>query len=164
MGGDEKSQEEIEREIRLGRKFSASEAVAKMAGPGAMKGASPVSPVRQAELEVGAWLKAHVSDPPGALQLLLHRNVRGSPLFLENLDRPLVALRGLCEQILESDYRLAELVREADVEWGRAVDERPHFDRDGARPHPDDPYTIEGVRTTLTGIVNNLSGNVSADR
>ena len=42
----------LEEEIRQGRKFSASEAVARMAGPGAMKGASPVSPVQQAETEI----------------------------------------------------------------------------------------------------------------
>jgi len=148
---------EIEREIRQARKFNPQEALAKMAGPGAMKGASPVSPVRQAEVEIGAWLKTHVSDTPGALQLLLHRNAKGSPLLLENLDRPLVALRGLCQEILDSDYRLAELVREADVEWGRSVDERPHFEREGSPTHPDDPYSVDGVRQALTEIVRKLA-------
>lgn len=152
---DEES--EIEREIRKARKFNPQEALAKMAGPGAMKGASPVSPVRQAEVEIGAWLKGHVADTHGALQLLLHRNVKGSPLLLENVEQPLIALRALCQAILDSDYRLAELVREADVEWGRAVDERPHFDRKGAPPHPDDPYTIEGVRQDLIEIVRQLT-------
>ena len=152
---DEES--EIEREIRKARKFNPQEALAKMAGPGAMKGASPVSPVRQAEVEIGAWLKGHVADTHGALQLLLHRNVKGSPLLLENVEQPLIALRTLCQAILDSDYRLAELVREADVEWGRAVDERPHFDRKGAPPHPDDPYTIEGVRQDLIEIVRQLT-------
>ena len=149
--------DEIEREIRERRKFSPQEAMARMAGPGAMAGASPVSPVRQAEVEVGAWLKKHVADTPGALQLLLHRHVKGSPLLLDNLDTPLVALRGFCADVLDSDYRLAELVREADVEWGRSVDERPHFDRDGAPPHPDDPYTVEAVREALATIVRQLT-------
>jgi len=148
---------EIEREIRQARKFNPQEALAKMAGPGAMKGASPVSPVRQAEVEIGAWLKTHVADTPGALQLLLHRTAKGSPLLLENLDRPLVALRGLCQEILDSDYRLAELVREADVEWGRSVDERPHFEREGSPTHPDDPYSVDGVRQALTEIVRKLA-------
>ncbi|QIK96752.1 hypothetical protein G7076_10170 [Sphingomonas sp. HDW15A] len=149
---------EIEREIRQGRKFNPQDALAKMAGPGAMKGASPVSPVRQAELEIGTWLKLHVPDTPGALQLLLHRQVKGSPRLLEDLDHPLAALRIVCEEILASEYRLAELVREADMEWGRAVDERPHFDRPCAKPDPDDPYTLEGVRQLLTDIVGKLSG------
>ena len=152
---DEES--EIEREIRQSRKFNPQEALAKMAGPGAMKGASPVSPVRQAEMEVGAWLRANVSDTPGFLHLVLHRNVKGSPLLLENIEQPLIALRGYCQEILHSDYRLADLVREADVEWGRAVDERPCFDRPGTESNPDDPYTIQGVRRALTGIVGLLS-------
>ena len=148
---------EIEREIQQGRKFSPQEAMARMAGPGAMAGASPVSPVRQAEVEVGAWLKANVPDTPGALQLLLHRHVKGSPLLLDNLHKPLIALRGFCEEALESDYRLNELVREADVEWGRAIDERPHFEREGVPPHPDDPYTLQSVRVALAAIVAKLS-------
>ena len=154
---DEES--EIEREIRQSRKFNPQEALAKMAGPGAMKGASPVSPVRQAEMEVGAWLKANVYDTSGFLHLLLHRNVKGSPLLLENIEQPLVALRGFCEELLGSDYRLADLVREADVEWGRAVNERPYFDRPGTAPNLDDPYTIEGVREALNEIVGKLSGS-----
>ena len=148
---------EIEREIQQGRKFSPQEAMARMAGPGAMAGASPVSPVRQAEVEVGAWLKRNVPDTPGALHVLLHRHVKGSPLLLDNLETPLAALRGFCEEVLESDYRLKELVREADVEWGRAVDERPHFDREGVPPNPDDPYTVEAVRKVLAEIVRKLS-------
>jgi hypothetical protein len=152
---DEES--EIEREIRLGRKFNPQDALAKMAGPGAMKGASPVSPVRQAEVEIGAWLKDHVTDTAGALQLLLHRHVKGSPLLLENIERPLIALRGLCQEILDSDYRLAELVREADFEWGQANDERPYFDRAGPPPHPDDPYTLDAVRKALAEIVSQLA-------
>ena len=34
---------ELEREIRKGRKFSLDEAIGRMAGPGAMKGVSPVT-------------------------------------------------------------------------------------------------------------------------
>lgn len=133
-----------------------------MAGPGAMKGASPVSPVQQAELEIGGWLRTNIAEPSGALRLLLDRQAKGSPLLIENLDRPLAALCGLCEEILGSDYRLAEFVREADVEWGRAVDQLPYFDRPGADRNPDDPYTIDSVRTALTDIVRKLSDASSA--
>jgi len=51
---------------------------------------------------------------------------------------------------------LKEIVSEADVEWGRAMDERPHFERDGAPPHPNDPYTLEDVRTTLSEALKQL--------
>lgn len=144
---DSKSQ--IEREIRQGRKFSAQEAMARMAGPGALKGASPVSPVQQAETEIGNWLKDNLEDPCGALRVVMHRNLRGSEQVLENIERPLSALASYFEIALESDYLLKEIVREADIEWGRFMDERPHFERDGSAPDPDDPYTVQSVRTAL---------------
>ena len=150
--------EEIEREIRQARKFTAKEAMARMAGPGAMKGASPVSPVQQAETEIGTWLANNIDDPPGALKIVLHRNLKGSELLLERLDRPLAALAVYCESVLDADYLLQEIVREADVEWGRAMDERPHFERAGAAPDPDDPYRIEAVRKTLSDALTKLPG------
>ena len=115
---------ELEREIREARKFTPQEAMARMAGPGAMKGASPVSPVQQAETEIGSWLRSHVADTSG---------------------------------VLASDYLLKELVREADVEWGQRMDERPYFEKEGSTPHPNDPYTVESVRTALSDIMKRLA-------
>jgi hypothetical protein len=106
----------LEREIRLGRKFTPKEAMARLAGLGAMKGASPVSPVQQAETEIGTWLRSKVPYTAGALQMLLQRNLTGSELLLANLDRPLAALAGYCQRVLASDALLKELVRQADVE------------------------------------------------
>ena len=147
---------ELEREIRQGRKFSAQDALARMAGPGALKGASPVSPVQQAETEIGTWLGNNLADAGGALKAVLHRHLRGSELLLDNLDRPLVALADYCRSLLAADYLLKEIVNEADVEWGRAMDERPHFEREGVPAHPDDPYTIEAVRKTLSDTLERL--------
>lgn len=148
---------ELEREIRERRKFTPQEAMARLAGPGAMKGASPVSPVQQAETEIGNWLKRHVTDPSGALQLVLHRNLKGSALLLENMEQPLAALAAYCRKILDSDYCLKELVREADVEWGRRMEERPHFDKEGASPDPGDPYTANSVHSVLGEILQKLA-------
>lgn len=148
---------QLDREIRQGRKFTPEEALARLAGPGAMKGASPVSPVQQAETEIGSWLRSHVKDPVGALQALLHRNLKGSRVLLENPDQPLAALAGYCEQVLASNYLLEELVREADVEWGKRMDERPHFERAGSPKHPDDPYTVDSVRATLGEVLTLLA-------
>jgi hypothetical protein len=150
-----KAHEDLEREIREGRKFTAKEALARLAGPGAMKGASPVSPVRQAETEIGNWLKSNVPDSAGALQMLLQRNLRGSELLLANLDWPLAALAGYCEHVLESEHLLRELVRRADVEWGQRMDERPRFERQGSAD-PEDPYTFESVRSTLAEALKRL--------
>jgi hypothetical protein len=46
---------ELERKIRKGRKFTLAEAIGRMAGPGAMKGASPVAQTEQAAMK---WLPA----------------------------------------------------------------------------------------------------------
>jgi hypothetical protein len=148
---------EVELEIRQARKFSPKEALARLAGPGAMKGASPVSAVQQAEIEIGTWLRSHVNDAAGALQLVLHRHLKGSEPLLNNIDQPLVAVAGYCQHVLDSDYLLKELVREADVEWGQRMDERPHFEREGSAQHPADPYTVESVRKALGQVLEQLA-------
>ena len=140
---------QIEREIRQGRKLTAVDLMSHLAGPGAMKGASPVSPVQQAETEIATWLGTNLDDAGGALKAVLHRHLKGSALLYNHLDRPLAALASYCRSLVAADRLLREIVGEADVEWGRQMAERPHFERDGAAPHPDDPYTFEGVRRTL---------------
>jgi len=149
---------EIELEIRQARKFTAQEAVGRMAGPGAMKGASAVSPQQQAENAVGNWLRDNVVDPAGALRAVLYRHLKGSQLLLENSENPTAAAASYCEQVLASDHRIEELTRESDVEWGRTMDERPYFERQGALPHPDDPYTSASVREALRNAVKESCG------
>ena len=148
---------ELEREIREGRKFTLEEAIARMAGPGAMKGESPITRMQQAEIEIGSWLRSHLTDAGGALEVVLHRRVKGSELLLNNFDQPLVVLASYCQQVLDSDYLLKEVVREADIEWGRVMRERPHFEKEGIPPHPDDCYTVESVRITLSQLVQKLT-------
>jgi hypothetical protein len=74
-------------------------------------------------------------DAEGALRAVLHRHLKGSTVLLDNLDRPLVALAEYSPRPARSDSLLKEIVSEADVEWGRAMDERPHFEREGAAHH-----------------------------
>jgi len=153
---DSASAADVEREIRDARKFTPQEALARMAGPGAIKGASPIAPEQQAEIEIGTWLRSHVADPSGALNEVLHRHLKGSAPLLENPDQPLAVLASFCNRLLQSDQLLAELVREADVEWGKAMGERPHFDKPGSPPHSDDPYTLASVRSVLTEAMKRL--------
>jgi hypothetical protein len=156
---------ELEREIRKERKFTLAEAIGRLAGPGAMKGESPITRLQQAEIEIGDWLRFHLTDAGGALQIVLHRHVKGSKLLLDNLGQPLVVLAEFCRRVLESDYLLKEIVRDADVEWGRAMGERPFFEKDDSPPDPDDPYTVESIRKALAGIVQQLAGgDVSESR
>jgi hypothetical protein len=87
---------ELEREIRQGRKFTLAEAIGRLAGPGAMKGESPVARLQQAEIEIASWLGSHQADAGGALRVVLHRHVKGSELLLNNFDHPLVVLASYC--------------------------------------------------------------------
>lgn len=148
---------ELEREIRDGRKFTLEEAIGRMAGPGAMKGESPVARLRQAEIEIGLWLENHLAGADGALRVVLHRYVRASEFMLHNFDKPLLALAGCCQRVIDSDYLLRELVREADVEWSRVMGERPHFEKTGVAPDPEDAYTIASVRNVLSQVLQDLS-------
>jgi hypothetical protein len=148
---------ELEREIRAERKFSLSEAIGRMAGPGMMKGVSPVTPKRQAEAAVEDFLHRNLADSGGVLGTVLLRRVGQSDLLLAGYDHPLTALANYLRQILESDYLLRDLVRETDAEWGRVFGERPHFDRPGCSPDPDDPYTSESVRNALTRLIDTLT-------
>ena len=54
----DKTAADLETEIRQGRTFNPAEAIGRLAGPGAMKGASPVSRQQQAENEIGSWLQS----------------------------------------------------------------------------------------------------------
>src|SRR5262249_34822078 len=153
-----KADEELEREIRKERKFSAVEALGRMAGPGAMKGASPITRKQQAEAQIQAWLEQHLCDAGGPLQVVLLRQIGQSETLLSQYDQPLVALTCYCQRVLASEPLLNELVRGADFEWGRLFGERPHFDKEGCSPDADDPYTIASVRVTLSTMIQQLGG------
>jgi hypothetical protein len=146
----------LEREIRRERKFSLQEAIAQLAGPGGMKGASPIARLQQAAVEIENWLRQHLTDAGGALEVIIHRDIQGSELLLNNFNEPLVVLAAYCQRLLTSDYLLKELVRRADSEWAQTMGERPFFEMDGVPNHPDDPYTVESVRRALTGLLDQL--------
>ena len=159
MSGDnpERSTEadaDLQREIRAERKFTLAEAIGRMGGPGMMKGESPVSGMQQAVAEIESYLSRHSEvDLPCAFL----RHVKESELLLHGFRRPLVVLADCVQKVLDSEYLLKELVREADVEWGREFGERPYFEKDGCPPHPDDPYTLESVRAALTRLARALA-------
>jgi len=150
---------ELEREIRKNRKFTLEEGIMRSAGPGMMKGESPVSRKEQSEAKLESYVRRHLLDAGGALPLVLIRHVKNSELFLTNFEQPLVVLADYVHQVIDSDYQLAELVRVADAEWGRLLGERPFFVREGSPPHPDDPYTVASVRTVLTQLLTRLSAD-----
>jgi hypothetical protein len=150
---------ELEREIRQGRKFSLADGIGRAAGPGVMKGESVVPRLRQAELEIDAWLRSHLGDGGGPFEVVLRRRVIANEVMLESLDQPLSALAAYCRRVLDSDCLLEELVRDIDVEWGRVMGERPHFEKAGAPSDPDDPYTVARVRSALSDLLEQMVGS-----
>ena len=148
---------DLEREIRDGRKFTLAEAIGRLAGPGIMKGASPIARQQQAQATIESYLDRNLKTAAGALSVVLLRHVMESELLLANLDQPLVVLAACIQRILDSDYLLAELVRESDVEWWRVYGERPFFQREGSPPHEDDPYTTASVRRDLLQLQGTLA-------
>ena len=153
----EPTDEEIQREVREGRKFTLEEAIARLAGPGLMKGESPVARLRQAEFEIESWLRGHLVDAGGALGVVLARRVNGSELLLNNFEQPLVVLAACCQKVVDSDFLLGEIVRDADIEWGRMMGERPMIEQAGAAANPDDPYTLASVRKCVAGLLAKLA-------
>ena len=149
--------DDLEREIRACRKFSLAEAIGRLAGPGIMKGVSPIARQQQAEAAIESYLDRNLKTAAGALSVVLLRHVRESELLLANLDQPLVVLAACIQRVLDSEYLLAELVRESDVEWGRVYGERPFFQREGSPPHEDDPYTPASVRADLSKLLDTLA-------
>ena len=148
--------EGIEREIRMNRKFSLSDAIAQIGGGGFMKGGSPISRKRQAEFEVEEYLRRHLVDSGGVLKRVLLRHL-GKDLFDNKYDHPIGALSDYIPRLLASEQLLAAFVREADAEWGRANDERPYFQEAGHPSDSDDPYTIDSVRLTLLQLRERLA-------
>ena len=150
------SEDDIEREIRANRKFSLNDAIGELAGGDFMKGGSPVTRKRQAELEIDEYLRGQLVDSGGVLRRVLLRHLGGS-LMDADYDRPLAALAEYIPRVLASEHLLEELVREADMEWGRVHEERPYFQPPSGPPHPDDPYTTDSVRLALLQLRDRLA-------
>ena len=147
---------ELEREIRLRRKYSLAEAIGRLSG-GLMKGTSPVTGKRQAELQIEDCLEKHLRDAQGALEIVLLRRAKHSDILLESgYEQPIAALVCFVERILGSAELLERFTREVDAQWGRMYQERPYFEKEGEPPHREDPYTVASVRTTLSRLVEQL--------
>ena len=157
------SDDALQKEIRQGRKFSVNEALGRMGGQGMMKGASPVSPRQQAELEIELYLRDHISDASGVLPVVLFRYVKQSTLLLEGAEKPMNVLAACVRRVLDSPDLIKELVRLTDMEWGGRLGERPLFEKEGQPPHPEDPYTVESVRATLQRLLDKLATGGASD-
>jgi hypothetical protein len=152
----EKDSESTESRIRRERKFSLAEAVGREAA-GTLKGASPIAIGRQVLFAVQHILESQLPDPEGSLiRTLMAKLELDPPLLARHFEHPAGALTEYLTITLQKETLLNALVRDTDARWGRENQERPHFERAGQLPHPDDPYTRAGVREMLENLLGQL--------
>lgn len=146
----------VEQEIRLARKFSLAEAIGREGG-NFLKGESPIPPLVRAVTAIQLFINLHLADSPGALQAVLQSWVKAQDAQVSrHLAAPLRALEALLEDILSTPETFYEFVRQTDMRWGQIFGEPPHFQQPGEPPHPDDAYTHESVRATLTAFLEQV--------
>lgn len=165
MGEQKKPEEDgIQHEIRMARKFTLADAIGQEGGS-TMKGASPVPKLTQVTTQLLQFVDRNISDSPGAMKLILQRVLRANEVVVsQHLDEPLAALREIICSILEKDSVLYEFVRQVDAKWGEIFMERPHFQRPGQEPHPDDEYTHESVRNELGEFMKKVNDAIKDSR
>ena len=143
----------IEQEARRARSADLASLLAGQDAGSHLRGASPTPVVSRALLEVRQWLEAQVRDRDGVLVPVLLRHLAGATDLLEaNLGRPQRTVARWLQGLLDRPALVADLVRETDRQWGVQYQERPHFERPGQPPHPDDPYTVAGVTAELARV------------
>ena len=71
-----------------------------------------------------------------------------------HLDAPLNSLSNFLQSLLSQKTLLQDFVRRVDMKWGELYDERPHFEKPGQPPHPEDEYTHVSVHAQLTEILS----------
>ncbi len=150
---DKKKEAEIEDEIRMQRKLSLGDAIAREAGS-IFKGAEAVPKHKQAKIQIERFIRDHLRDASGALKRELEIKVTENDVLVgEHVDAPLEAIRSVVQRILGNDPTLFEFVRQVDQRYGQKFGVKPHFQSPGQEPHPDDPYTHDSVRAALQSLL-----------
>jgi len=147
MGCDKKLEQKrlIERDARKGRTYSIADRIGRE-GSGFLKGASPVSRLRQVQTELSRFVSDHVRDHSGALRTVLIRHIMtNETLVSQHFQAPLEALVLILDGLMENEARYHHFVQEVDIEWGRLMQETPYFQEPGEPAHDDDEYTHESV-------------------
>ena len=161
MARDKKEPGDVERDIRACQSYSLAGAIGR-AGAGTLQGASPVPELVQAVNEIETFVNRRTQDLSGALKAVLRQAVRANEVVVERHGAvPLDALHEIVRPILENDVLLVDFVRRVDAEYGRMTDERPHFQKPGQTPHPEDEYTHESVRRALVALLGEVDQELS---
>ncbi len=84
--GDSDADADLQREILLQRKFTLAEAIGRLGGD-MLKGTSPVTGQRQAELIIERFLESNLRDSEGALLIVLKRTICQSDILMRDVHR-----------------------------------------------------------------------------
>lgn len=141
--------EAITRDIRSGQKFTLAGAIGRKGGT-LLKGGPVVPELTRAVTAINSFIMEKLSDASGALRSVLITIVKDDiETVSAHVETPLKALEVILDRYISNAHLLEELVRRVDFNWGRMNLEKPHFQKDGEDPHPDDEYTLASVKKQL---------------
>ncbi len=147
--------EEIEREIRAGRKFSLAEAIGREGG-GFMKGESAIPRPLRAANEIKQFITTFSPDPAGVLASELTLWATSDAGVSRQLDTPLVALAQIVDSLLAEPTVFYEFARRVAIAQSKLTGDRPYFQQLDQPAHPDADYTHHNIRQYLLDISNYL--------
>jgi hypothetical protein len=153
------SDSDIEQEAKLSAAHTRSSALGGVIGGGLEGGlgGSPISQLKQDQLIAVRYIKKTLKDTNGCLQEVLIMRINSSDThFSHRLGRPLISLKLLLNQIVNSQIEIEELTRQADVKYGQQYGERPYFQRSGQEANPLDPYTHQQVKKSVEDLCTHL--------
>lgn len=146
-------EELIERDILSGRKFSIAEAIGREGGS-LIKGYNPIPRLDQVVSFLTVFIEKNINDTSRVLMTVLQANVKNDRIKIaESIETPLQYLHNLIKSYVDNPHQLYEITREVDFKWGQINDEKPHFQKPGETPHPDDEYTHETVKKMLSKLL-----------
>jgi len=153
---EDDNNQELQKDILAGRTFSIADVIGRE-GASFLKGESPIPRLIQAQNQINVYIRDYLADTSGIVQAILFSWVKSDDTRVSrNLENPKAALQEIVESITNDPDTLYEFVRQIDCKWGEMNNERPHFQRPGQPPHPDDEFTHESVHTQLQALLTAL--------
>lgn len=148
--------QDLQREIRQGRKFSLAEAIGREGGS-FMKGESAIPrPVRAANA-IKQYLNSQLVDPSSAFATTLFTWVTADIRVSRQLDTPLVALEQILESLLNESTTFYEFSRQVAIAQSHITGNRPHFQQPGRPPLPHADYTHESIKELMSELLQPLT-------
>ncbi|MEM7064457.1 MAG: hypothetical protein AAF572_15005 [Cyanobacteria bacterium P01_B01_bin.77] len=145
--------DDLQRQIRAGRKFNLSEAIGREGGSFLRGSQAMVPRPLRALAAINGAIDQHLVDPQGALQPCLKRWIKTDGRIGKYLNEPLTALQVIVLDIMENPPILYEFARQVAVECGQLNGERPYFQKPGIEASPDAPYSYKSIQEILAELL-----------